>query len=508
MVADLAYPFEISRGRRDGAARILHRLEEHRGDGVGSFELDGLGDAVGRPSPEGLDVGAERFGRTVEVGVRHPEAAGRDGLEGRLVFRQAGDRQCALRGAVICDRSRNDLVLTGFAGELEVLLGHLPCGLDGLRASTGEEHPVELARSVASQPLGELDRRRRRVSPQREEGQCLGLPGGGLGELGATVTDLHREQSGQPVQVAVAGVVEDRHAVAAGDDRRGDVGALPGEVQPKVVEHGVGERYARAMTSGHQVSEFESLRPHLMSVAYRLTGTVADAEDIVQEAWLRWDAQGPGEIARSASLVDDRRQPARAGPAAVGRPPAGKLHGPVVTGAGGDRVRRRRPAVDGGGPGGCPVCGDGGAGTPLARSAGRVRTARWICGAVRRGAQSSGETSGLPPASWRRGPAEAVTTSPPPEPDPSHNEVVGKLMAAMAVRRHGRRGGAAASRRDVHRRFQWQGAHGSSGHPRRGQGCAVHARARPTLRPVVRSPLAVGVLINGELGVYTAGLPA
>jgi RNA polymerase sigma-70 factor (ECF subfamily) len=40
-----------------------------------------------------------------------------------------------------------------------------------------------------------------------------------------------------------------------------------------------------------QVTEFESLRPHLMAVAYRLTGTVADAEDIVQEAWLRWDRQ-------------------------------------------------------------------------------------------------------------------------------------------------------------------------------------------------------------------------
>src|ERR1700722_14963067 len=39
-----------------------------------------------------------------------------------------------------------------------------------------------------------------------------------------------------------------------------------------------------------QVTEFEALRPHLMSVAYRLTGTVADAEDIVQEAWLRWDS--------------------------------------------------------------------------------------------------------------------------------------------------------------------------------------------------------------------------
>ena len=46
---------------------------------------------------------------------------------------------------------------------------------------------------------------------------------------------------------------------------------------------------------GNQVSEFEALRPHLMAVAYRLTGTVADAEDIVQEAWLRWAAHD-GEI--------------------------------------------------------------------------------------------------------------------------------------------------------------------------------------------------------------------
>ena len=38
-----------------------------------------------------------------------------------------------------------------------------------------------------------------------------------------------------------------------------------------------------------RVDEFEELRPHLLSVAYRLTGTVADAEDVVQDAWLRWD---------------------------------------------------------------------------------------------------------------------------------------------------------------------------------------------------------------------------
>ena len=46
-----------------------------------------------------------------------------------------------------------------------------------------------------------------------------------------------------------------------------------------------------------QVTEFESLRPHLMAVAYRVTGTVADAEDIVQEAWLRWNAQERSTIA-------------------------------------------------------------------------------------------------------------------------------------------------------------------------------------------------------------------
>ena len=43
------------------------------------------------------------------------------------------------------------------------------------------------------------------------------------------------------------------------------------------------------MTASTRVDEFEELRPHLLAVAYRLTGTVADAEDIVQDAWLRWD---------------------------------------------------------------------------------------------------------------------------------------------------------------------------------------------------------------------------
>ena len=44
-------------------------------------------------------------------------------------------------------------------------------------------------------------------------------------------------------------------------------------------------------------SEFERERPHLMSVAYRMLGSRAEAEDVVQEAWLRYHkVRDGGEI--------------------------------------------------------------------------------------------------------------------------------------------------------------------------------------------------------------------
>ena len=36
------------------------------------------------------------------------------------------------------------------------------------------------------------------------------------------------------------------------------------------------------------VEAFEAQRPRLLGVAYRILGSLADAEDVVQEAWLRW----------------------------------------------------------------------------------------------------------------------------------------------------------------------------------------------------------------------------
>ena len=45
------------------------------------------------------------------------------------------------------------------------------------------------------------------------------------------------------------------------------------------------------------------LRPHLLSVAYRLTGVYADAEDIVQDAWLRWHSADVDAIAPGHQVV-------------------------------------------------------------------------------------------------------------------------------------------------------------------------------------------------------------
>ncbi|MFF9849532.1 RNA polymerase sigma-70 factor [Streptomyces litmocidini] len=39
-----------------------------------------------------------------------------------------------------------------------------------------------------------------------------------------------------------------------------------------------------------KVEEFEELRPLLFSIAYRMLGSVSEAEDAVQETWLRYDA--------------------------------------------------------------------------------------------------------------------------------------------------------------------------------------------------------------------------
>jgi RNA polymerase sigma-70 factor (ECF subfamily) len=42
------------------------------------------------------------------------------------------------------------------------------------------------------------------------------------------------------------------------------------------------------MVNDDGVSVFESVRPRLFGIAYRMLGSAVEAEDIVQDAWLHW----------------------------------------------------------------------------------------------------------------------------------------------------------------------------------------------------------------------------
>jgi RNA polymerase sigma-70 factor (ECF subfamily) len=65
---------------------------------------------------------------------------------------------------------------------------------------------------------------------------------------------------------------------------------------------------------------FEDLRPQLTGLAYRMTGSLSDADDVLQDAWLRWsrvdaasvDAPKPYLLQIVARLCVDQATSARA----------------------------------------------------------------------------------------------------------------------------------------------------------------------------------------------------
>jgi RNA polymerase sigma-70 factor (ECF subfamily) len=50
------------------------------------------------------------------------------------------------------------------------------------------------------------------------------------------------------------------------------------------------------VTTDTATEVFETHRPHLLGVAYRMLGRSADAEDVVQEAWLRWSGADRDDV--------------------------------------------------------------------------------------------------------------------------------------------------------------------------------------------------------------------
>lgn len=55
--------------------------------------------------------------------------------------------------------------------------------------------------------------------------------------------------------------------------------------------------------SQETISIFESHRPRLLRIAYRMLGSVEEAEDVVQDAWIRWQRTDLAEVREPAAFL-------------------------------------------------------------------------------------------------------------------------------------------------------------------------------------------------------------
>ena len=57
------------------------------------------------------------------------------------------------------------------------------------------------------------------------------------------------------------------------------------------------------MASDAALAAFEEARPRLFGIAYRMMGTVTEAEDLVQEAWVRWQGADHDAVLEPAAFL-------------------------------------------------------------------------------------------------------------------------------------------------------------------------------------------------------------
>lgn len=57
------------------------------------------------------------------------------------------------------------------------------------------------------------------------------------------------------------------------------------------------------MTAGSDLADFQAARPMLIRAAYRMLGSVVDAEDVVQDAWLRWAGKDRADVDVPAAFL-------------------------------------------------------------------------------------------------------------------------------------------------------------------------------------------------------------
>ena len=184
--------------------------------------------------------------------------------------------------------------------------------------------------------------------------------------------------------------------------RAGGAGHGPGNRTP------AGRPGAAGWTAATEA--FVAHRNLLFTVAYEMLGSAADAEDVLQETWLRWAGVDLGHGAGPARVPGPDHHPPGADPAAHAPPAQGVLRRPVAARAAAHRAgrgrgcRAGRQRLDG------DAAGDG---DPDADRAGGVRAARGVRAGLRRDRRSRRQEPGRgppdrPPGPGARGRAPAA----------------------------------------------------------------------------------------------------
>src|SRR5690606_20829573 len=163
---------------------------------------------------------------------------------------------------------------------------------------------------LAGQRLRQLHQHAHRPGPRGRRDRTADAPAGGLARRAL----LHGPRAGRPGldrghDPALRREPRARGGLhcAQGGVQRGSAGrADPGDQHDQWLEPALGRfrqldrsrtrqalPAARGGMSAGSIHDdaaagFGPLRPHLMRVAYRMLGSVADAEDVVQEAFIRW----------------------------------------------------------------------------------------------------------------------------------------------------------------------------------------------------------------------------
>jgi RNA polymerase sigma factor (sigma-70 family) len=58
----------------------------------------------------------------------------------------------------------------------------------------------------------------------------------------------------------------------------------------------VSESSSSPIATAEEAADFQTVRPRLFGIAYRLLGRAADAEDVVQDVWVRWQGANRAQV--------------------------------------------------------------------------------------------------------------------------------------------------------------------------------------------------------------------